>query len=1068
MSARRESAATPRALPLLLLALATACSAVPPSTSRAPPRDDAPSDTRATTLGPARWALFDHLGTRFDEAGRGATTPRPEPVIADGVRMIVDAGMILASARQADRLSGFRSLPERLGGGFVLWSEDRVYLAKDFLGELSPIADIGAIGGARPWLSSILLRTPAGLLELHPRAPGSLHRATLPGVSEALALDARRAVRLDALGRASFTLDGGASWTDVLATRGVRVRALAEGAGDEIVLTAEGSRDLVLGTEGSLHPAPDPPTTSSALGEARAADPPLPRLASSRALPDDILPQAVGYGALLPGSRIVVAREHGVRVLASATGLPIGDADLASVDERFAHCQAVPLGSPPAGLTCVADSGATLLDLDGPLSRPELEATFPPGGGFFGGPRGRLAYDGGCGPEPPASTDLGPGTTTRVDSPDEGSSVPVPAPAPEPAPPPAPEPDDARVCVRVGRSRWVEHQLRGADARRLYRWVPGDGGAATAIVLTGGELGDGGAEEADAGQTPGVTTTDDGLRVIRIDPEDAALLGGAFPAVPPPQHDEPNRATDTSFWQDDDGSIRGWIHLPADGEEKVETPPTPQGPAQRPLPVVEALGGRVAGVRIDAAGRVTVLPLPKGVVSVVTGGPFGLAMASVPDDARDGGLAAEPARDVWFETVDGGASWAPIEAPPVGTLETSVDSRDSFACSPIGCALPSGVVRIGWGSKPPEPVADLALTAAASPRIREPSPLPLTCRIDADALPSTASRRPPRAPPPPPPPKPHRSGKRPPPAPSVSRRTAHDRAAPTGPEAPAPIALRLPVQRDVGVQRDQTWTGDVLPPLQPGAPLHHITATFPAPGQAYGSTVPILAAGPRGLVDLMLFREPTQGGLRRRLRAGGGVASFIPFAIHFQPSIGADGPDGSLVFLDATHDDLWVSRGAATFAALHLVSIPDVSRTRLTLAQRLDGGALALAGYSTTTGEIFAGALDLGRAEVGPLVALGRLSELAEAGACPHATHRLLVELPVQLRVSGRHGEVFVEERVTAAALLLAGGGEAVCVEAVETALNQRVLRAVLGAGGSASVWSEGATVRGTCSAKRP
>ena len=72
-------------------------------------------------------------------------------------------------------------------------------------------------------------------------------------------------MRLDAFGRASVTLDGGASWTDVLATRGGRVRSIAEGAAGEILLDGEGSQDLVLGAEGSLHAVPEPPAPASPL-----------------------------------------------------------------------------------------------------------------------------------------------------------------------------------------------------------------------------------------------------------------------------------------------------------------------------------------------------------------------------------------------------------------------------------------------------------------------------------------------------------------------------------------------------------------------------------------------------------------------------------------------------------------------------------------------------------------------------------------------------------------------------------------------------------------------------------
>jgi hypothetical protein len=95
--------------------------------------------------------------------------------------------------------------------------------------------------------------------------------------------------------------------------------------------------------------------------------------------------------------------------------------------------------NPPA-LACIGDTGAAVIDLDGSLSRPALEATFPAGGGgFVGGPRGRLAFDGRCGPEPPSSTDLGPGAARPIDLNEEPAAAPAP---PEPAGPPELPPDD--------------------------------------------------------------------------------------------------------------------------------------------------------------------------------------------------------------------------------------------------------------------------------------------------------------------------------------------------------------------------------------------------------------------------------------------------------------------------------------------------------------------------------------------------------------------------------------------------------------------------------------------------
>src|SRR5262249_52241112 len=151
-------------------------------------------------------------------------------------------------------------------------------------------------------------------------------------------------------------------------------------------------------------------------------------------------------------------------------------------------------------------------------------------------------------------------------------------------------------------------------ARHLYRWIPGDGGTVTALVLTGGETKSKG-EEKDGG-APGVDKKKDkdspsppgeGVRVIRVDGGDPSLGGGAFPAVPPPQKEGAHRNADVDFWQDDEGAIRGWILLPAEGEEpqKVAAPTSAQGPAHRLLPVASRRGGRAAGVRIDASGHLT-------------------------------------------------------------------------------------------------------------------------------------------------------------------------------------------------------------------------------------------------------------------------------------------------------------------------------------------------------------------------------------------------------------------------------------------------------------------------------
>jgi hypothetical protein len=227
----------------------------------------------------------------------------------------------------------------------------------------------------------------------------------------------------------------------------------------------------------------------------------------------------------------------------------------------------------------------------------------------------------------------------------------------------------------------------------------------------------------------------------------------------------------------------------------------------------------------------------------------------------------------------------------------------------------------------------------------------------------------------------------------------------------------------------------------------------------------VLGTGREAPIDLLLLLD------RHRLRAGSGAASLLPFEVSGRFTVAADGPDGSLAILDADRGALWLSRAEATAAVMHLLRVPDLSsRVRFTLARRRDraGAALSLAGYSAASGELYAADLDLGRAEVGPIGPLARLETLA-GGVCPRATHRIVVELPIHLRIAGAEGDGVLDQQVTASALLDAGPDQ-VCLVAVEAVLNPSVpvvLRATLGAGASASVWSEKATARGVCTVEK-
>ncbi|WP_148314020.1 hypothetical protein [Sorangium cellulosum] len=1013
-----------RAGVLLGLALAAACSAAP---ERPPPpaRPQAAAPSDVPPLSPARYALTEDIGVLFDAAapGDGAPAPGPQPALHEGIRVRLDGGVVLAAAPASEPLRGFRSIPARLGGGFVLWSEGRVYRASDFLGALAPIADVGAPGGARPYLGAILLRSDRGLLEVDPTSL-ALRRFGAAGVVDAVAVDARRAARLDLFGRASVTLDGGATWIDVLEAHGLATTLLQEGGGEVALLGPSGSPALRVTADGLVRATPAPPRDgpSPSLHLPPARDP-LPGASSSRGLAPEALALAAAAGALLPGGRLLVARDGGLAVLAAATAQPIADAEIEGLDPRYARCQPFRAGEDVL-LACAHDA-AHVLRLETTLSAPRLEATFPPRGrdpdplatsrgAFLGDDRGRLAFAGRCGSAPPGRHDFQESPDGAA-SPDGARSPWPPAlsgePPSETARRPRGEPAEdraARVCVRTGGGRWVERRIEGEDAARLYRWIAGERGTVTALVLEAPPA------AGDRARPP------EGVRVIRVRERDPALAGGVFPALADPASP---RLVDTDFWEDDDGAVRGWLHLPdatspADGASPDRAaPPDVDPPAARLLSTRR--GGRIAGLRIDARGGITVYALPPAVAHVVAGGRF--ALAATGDDP--------PA---YFESTDGGRSWRPVEGPPARQIEPPLAESAPFACSPIGCAMGDhGLVRLGWGGPPPPPRSAPPPYAPAASRAPRTAPPPLVaCRLDDD-------------PPSPPPPA---------------------------------VSLWTAVSSPLGALRDGVFTASVLPPFAGTAAPRRVSLRDRSLAMATGEAVPVLLApGAKAPADLLLLVDANEPHGRRALRVPAGAAppALLPFDHAGAIAAAAELPGGGLLAFDAGKRSLLLATRQATLAVAGLAPVSDVAGARLTLGRRLDAPGFALVGYAVASGEVVAAPLDVARGEVGPAEPLGFLASLAEigAGGCGGArpSHRFIAELPVTLRLSSRSGAPLLDEDAPAAALL-AGGRGALCVEAIEiraAARGAQDLGAVFGPGGAAALRG-GARLRCELLSNRP
>ncbi|MDI1429827.1 hypothetical protein [Polyangium sorediatum] len=981
--------AFPAAASVALAAFA-ACSTPParPSASAPPPAPlrATPAATPEPLLGPARYVLAEGVGVSFDEAGRASALPRPEPAIASGNRFLLDGGLVLAEARGPETLYGFRSLPARLGGGYVFWSDTRTYHADTFLGELRPLAQIAAEGGARPWLDTLVLRTDLGLLELDPRAPTpTVRRTDLARFAEAFSLDGKHGVRLDAFGRAEITTDGGKTFRDLTAERGVRVFNVGEGASGRLLLYPNRGGyppTLALDPAAGLVPFLVAPQNDLGVGMTPyAVDDPLP---TSRQLAPSELAGAVFAGARLPGGRALVTREQSVRVLALATGQVLDDAYSLGVAEPYTHCQPLTRGADVL-LACTHPHGAHVLALRDDPSAPRLEATFPEPSTFIAGLGTRFAFTGRCGALVPTVADFrgAPPVSEpplRLFGPSESTTAP-PEDPPEPLDP-TPT-DEAYVCVRAADGAWTERRLTGDDATHLYRFLPGDGGTATALVLRGKDT------------KPASTPAPEGVRILRVDPDDPALDGARFPAVLTPMEEPPYRSIDRDFWLDEkDGSVHGWIVLPPEGEsaeDAFDREPLPQGRSERMLPVASRPGGRFAGVHIQPDGRVEVHPLPPGIVELIRGGPFALARA----DAD--GLAT------YHETTDGGRTFRPVAPPPVGELSAPYDANVVQGCSELGCALGDGVVRLGWGgpapAAPPPPPPDLA--PAPAPPVKRLGSLPLRCRLERPGAPA-----------------PRDDGK-------------SDAAAP-----PLPASLRNPPGVAVGVVRAGSFHVDVGLPFDPRPP-RRVTFKAPTLTRVEGAVVPVLLATDASPVGFFLRTNE----LRFDVGLPGSAPSQGPVALKHNGvfTSAADLGRGDLLTLNGMDGELSLVRGGLVRSITEMARVPDVTRHRLGIARRRGDAAsarLAVSAVSGTSGDILLADLDLARAALGPVRAAGSLTNLDPSPACrpdPDA-YRLLAEVLVDVQFDPPH-PAYDAPSLGATALVAVSAGRT-CLEGLEVRLS--------------------------------
>ncbi|MGH7272138.1 MAG: hypothetical protein ACREJ3_17035, partial [Polyangiaceae bacterium] len=139
-----------------------------------------------------------------------------------GVRFVasIDGGIVAALQRLPASPSAVIALPERLGGGFILAIQSRLWRAETWLGQARPIyTSPFPIGGLCVGLDRLYVRSPRGLLaSLDPRTGATLDLGPLPPsphVAGLIALDAWHEMALLDFRGALVTADAGSSWQKV-------------------------------------------------------------------------------------------------------------------------------------------------------------------------------------------------------------------------------------------------------------------------------------------------------------------------------------------------------------------------------------------------------------------------------------------------------------------------------------------------------------------------------------------------------------------------------------------------------------------------------------------------------------------------------------------------------------------------------------------------------------------------------------------------------------------------------------------------------------------------------------
>ncbi len=662
-----------RALGLLAALLIAACA---PVIAGRPPRAASTLSSIVPAAGGAR--LFQGAPDDAFWVGHEAGVDR---VISGGARLELSPDGELREAAWDAELSALRegltgalALPERLGGGFVHWSRNRVFRSSRFTGALEPIAPADAlVRGARLGLRGALVITDAGLRELAPGAK-ALTPFEEPATQDLAVLDEARALRLDVFGRAQVSSDGGKTFRDLSPAAGIAVRAI--GAGERALLLETWQGRFTVSAAGALSPAEasrrggqDPLRSfESARPESRGAAP--------GDWPSDVRDATPLHAAVFSGAR-----------LADGSAIGVVQSMVSRVDLATGKSLSLATDWIPSGLGCqaLADGDGSLLactweryqGFGGYVLRaagngpPAVEKAFTDDGAFIADDEGALGFTGSC------------RVTPRLFDPEEPSRMEVNR-----------EPELQPVfCVRsraadgAQPAAWIERRVDPGPGESLLAWIPRRDGTAVALLLADDPL-----PELDRGAIR--VREQGGVRVVRVYRE---LPGWIWtrPSWQPSMRGMPANL-DRRFHARDDGSIDAWL-----------------------APSQDAYASLLVGVTLGPDGRPALHDLPPGVSAMVVTGDHGVAVS------RSGEL---------HETLDHGRKWTPVGLSPLPPEAITGGGCSALGCvmgSIVRLGWGEGALRPQISDEP-LPVPEIE---PASPRlICAPSGAPAPQHVPPPAL----------------------------------------------------------------------------------------------------------------------------------------------------------------------------------------------------------------------------------------------------------------------------------------------------------------------------------------------